>query len=61
MDRLSWIMYAAIRLWERGQLETTDEVDNASLEHFVEWRLGKETDRRDPAYLERIDTISSST
>ena len=60
MDRLSWAMYASIRLWERSKLEEQSDVDDASIAHFIEWRLGGETNRTDPDYIGRIDTLSSS-
>ncbi|MFP4600005.1 MAG: acyl-CoA dehydrogenase family protein [Persicimonas sp.] len=59
MDRLAWLMYAAIRLWERAQLSEDDEIDDASIAQFIDHRLGGEPDYSDPALLERIDTVSA--
>lgn len=65
MDRLAYLMYAAIRLWERAEREPAGEqaerVDRASLEHFIELRVKEGGDRTDERYLERIRRLAVSS
>lgn len=66
MDRLAWVQYAATRIWERGQKDergqspATGERDDASLDHFIEFRLDGTVDRTSDDYLARIREISSA-
>jgi alkylation response protein AidB-like acyl-CoA dehydrogenase len=61
MDRLAGLMYAAIRIWERGQLDSSekDDADRDSLVHFIETRLADGgPDRADDEYMARIEELS---
>jgi alkylation response protein AidB-like acyl-CoA dehydrogenase len=58
MDRLAYLMYASVRLWERANHDQDDPVDRASLEHFVATRLGEQRDRSSADYLDRIATLA---
>jgi acyl-CoA dehydrogenase len=60
MDQLAWLSYAAIRLWERAQLDVAGEVDDASVDHFLELRLGDGVDYTDGSVLRRIDAVSAT-
>jgi alkylation response protein AidB-like acyl-CoA dehydrogenase len=61
MDRLAWLTYAAIRIWERGQHDHDDAADTASLRHFVDVRVRDDRDRTDDAYRDRLETLSTAT
>jgi alkylation response protein AidB-like acyl-CoA dehydrogenase len=58
MDRLAWVMYASVRLWERAELERSDESDDASIQQFIAHRLHGRADYSDPDTLERIRLVS---
>lgn len=60
MDKLAWAFYAAVRLWERAQIDAEDEVDTASVEQFVAHRVAGEVDYGDEAVLARLDEVSRS-
>ena len=60
MDRLAWLMYAAIRIWERGQYGADDEVDAASIEHFIDMRIREQRPRTDEAYRDRLRRLSET-
>lgn len=57
MDRLSWIFYATIRLWERAKLDTSDASDQASIQHYISHRLLGDPDYCDPSFLSRLKTV----
>lgn len=57
MDSLAWQMYAAVRLWERGKLQTAGPADDASIQQFIAHRLTGDADYSDPAALARIRAV----
>ncbi len=60
MDQLAWAFYAAVRLWERAQLDVDDEVDAASAAQFIGHRLSKDVDYTDADVLARLGKVARS-
>ncbi|MFB6262186.1 MAG: acyl-CoA dehydrogenase family protein, partial [Bradymonadaceae bacterium] len=58
LDRLAWIAHAAVRIWERGRLETDADAADASLEHFVRTRVADDAEPTSEAYADRIETLA---
>lgn len=57
LDRLAWVLYATIRLWERAKLDSTTPLDDASMQQYIAHRLLGEPDYSDSNVLNRISAV----
>ncbi len=60
MDKLAWLFYAAVRLWERAKFDGEDDVDTASVDQFIANRVSGDVDYADEGVLARIEAVARS-
>lgn len=60
MDKLAWLFYATVRLWERADLGGDGDVDTASVDQFIANRVTGEVDYADEGVLARMNKVARS-
>ena len=60
MDKLAWLFYATVRLWERTELGADDDVDTASVDQFISNRVSGDIDYGEEGVLERVGKVARS-